>query len=590
MFRGVLLGLLGLFIVACDGVIGGTNGIARGPDDRPASGSTGASFPSQASMLRMTKQQHGRTLEDLLVHFLGGDAQPILDAVDPVYGIVPDDPSELDFGELVGATFSRMSQNVGELHVRGYYDIAVTVADAIVQDDLRRNALFGTCVDQPLDDHTACIGTFIDTFGLWTTRRPLTQDERSFFLDTIFADDGKDYAATPQAIHDLLVAMLMSPSFLYFVENQGTELEDGLYELDAYELASRLSFHFWSSMPDEELFDAAADGSLLTKAGFEAQVERVYADPRTQDTFVRFFFEWLSLYRAGDPFGGVASLDPQKMTFIEGYDVSPELRENMIDEVLEMTEYYREFGTFDDLFTSNVSFARTDDLAAIYEVPTWDGSGPLVEFPTSERLGLLGRGALLSAATVYTHPILRGVRIREDFMCDELGTPPANVTGAPDEATSMMTTRDRIEALTSPSNCNGCHQFINGLGFPLESFDALGRHRTDEMIIDVDGDVSMAAIDLDATPYIEGISDTAVVSGPVELVDDLLESGKLQRCFATHYVRFALGLAADPAYGGDVATIDALSEQITSGAPLADVFKGIAFMPAFKQRLRGDES
>ncbi|MDH3625308.1 MAG: DUF1592 domain-containing protein [Myxococcales bacterium] len=590
MSRGFVIVLLGLFLVGCEGVIGGTDGIVGGPDDRPASGSPGASFPSQASMLRMTKQQHQRTVQDLLVHFLGGDAQPVLDAVEPVYGIIPDDPSELDFGELVGATFSRMSQNVGELHIRGYYDVAVTVADAIVQDDLRRQALFGDCVDQPVDDHTACIGTFIDTFGLWTTRRPLTQNERSFFLDSVFADDGNSYAATPQAIHDLLVAMMVSPTFLYFVENQGTELEDGLYELDAYELASRLSFHFWSSMPDEELFDAAADGSLLTEAGYRAQVERIYADTRTRATFDRFFFEWLSLYRTGDPFGGVASLDPQKMTFVEGYDVSPALRENMIDEVLEMTEYYRKSGTFDDLFTSNASFARTSDLAAIYEVPTWDGSEPLIEFPTSERLGLLGRGALLSAATVYTHPILRGVRIREDFMCDELGTPPANVNGAPDEATTLMTTRDRIEALTSPSNCNGCHQFINGLGFPLESFDALGRYRTDEMIIDVDGDVSMVPIELDATPYIEGPSDATVVSGPADLVNDLLDSGKLQSCFAKHYVRFALGLAADPAYGGDVGTIEALSEQITSGAPLADVFKGIAFMPAFKQRLRGDES
>jgi hypothetical protein len=154
----------------------------------------------------------------------------------------------------------------------------------------------------------------------------------------------------------------------------------------------------------------------------------------------------------------------------------------------------------------------------------------------------------------------------------------------------MMTMRERIEALTSPSNCSGCHQFINGLGFPLESFDALGRHRTDEMIIDVTGDVSMASLDLEATPFIEGPSDATVVSGPGELVDALLDSGKLQSCFARHYVRFALGLAADPAYGGDVGTIDALSEQIASGAPLADVFKGIAFMPAFRQRLRGDES
>ncbi|MGB5810078.1 MAG: DUF1592 domain-containing protein [Polyangiales bacterium] len=594
MIRGVLFAAIGLFLVSCQGVIGGSDAVGGGRDgdsgSLPPSGSLGASFPSQASMLRMTKQQHRRAVEDLFVHFLGGDAQPVLDAIDPIYGIIPDDPSELDFGELVGSTFSRMSQNVGELHVRGYFDIAVAAADSVVGDNLRRQAIFGTCVDENLADHSACIGEFIDTFGLWTMRRPLNDGERSFFLDTVFADGGRNYEATPQAMQDVLAAMLMSPNFLYFVRDQGKEVEDGLYELDAYELASRLSFHFWSSMPDEELFDAAADGSLLTEAGYRAQVERIYEDPRTDDTFARFFFEWLELYRTGDPFGGVASLEPQKMAFIEGADVSPALRDNMIAEVLDMSEHYREAGTFDDLFTSTSSFARTDDLAEIYGVTPWDGESTPPEFPEPERLGVLGRGALLSAATVYTHPILRGVRIRENFLCDELGSPPADVNGAPDEVTATMTTRRRIEALTSPSSCSGCHQLINGLGFPLEAFDALGRHRTDEMIIDAEGGVSMAPIDLETTPFIEGASDGTVVSGPTDLVDGLLESGKLQRCFATHYVRFALGLAADPSYGGDVATIDALAQEIVDGASLAEFFKGVAFMPAFQQRLRGDQS
>ncbi|MEM7434380.1 MAG: DUF1592 domain-containing protein [Myxococcota bacterium] len=550
----------------------------------------GASFPSETTMLRMTKQQHQRTVHDLLVHFLGGDAQPLLDAIDPTYGIIPDDPAELDFGELVGSTFSRMSQNVSELHVRGYFDIASTIGDAVSGDELLRVALFGPCIDEASNDHTACVGEFIDTFGQWTQRRPLSDDERSFFLDTVFADGGRNYEATPQAIDDLLVAMLVSPNFLYFIRDQGPEIEDGLFELDAYELASRLSFHFWGSMPDEELFDAAADGSLLTESGYRTQVERVYADSRTRATFRRFFYEWLVLYDTGDPYGGVAALDAQKMAFIEGADVSPELRDNMIAEAIDMGEFYRANGHFDDLFTSNVSFARTEDLASIYEVPVWDGMSPPVEFPTPERIGVLGRGALLSAATVYTHPILRGVRIRENFLCDDLGDPPADVNGAPDAVTATMTTRARTEALTSPGSCNGCHMFINGLGFPLEGFDALGRHRDDEMIIDTEGDVTMTALDLEATPLIDGASDGTVVTGPTELVDELLDSGKLQRCFATHYVRFALGLEADPAYGGDAGTIDALSDEIVNGATLAEFFKEIAFLPAFRQRLRGDES
>ena len=87
-------------------------------------------------------------MEDLLGHFLGGDAGAVLDEIEPVYGIIPDDPSELDVGELVGSTFSRMSQSVGELHIRGYFDVAQTAANEIVQDDTRRTRMFGDCVQR----------------------------------------------------------------------------------------------------------------------------------------------------------------------------------------------------------------------------------------------------------------------------------------------------------------------------------------------------------------------------------------------------------------------------------------------------------
>ena len=554
--------------------------------------SPGSSFgyASQASLLRLTKQQHYRTMEDLMVHFLDGDAMVVLDAIDPVYAVVPDDVADVEIGGLIGSSFSRMSQNVGELHIRGYFDIAQTAAAAIVTDDFRRTAMFGDCIDSLATDQSDCVASFIDSFGLWASRRPLSDEERDFFLHTVFANDGASYEATQQALSDLLVAFLISPNFIYRVETGGDEIADGLYELDPYGLASRLSYHFWGSMPDEELFAAAADGSLMTEAGYEAQVERLYEDPRASSTFESFFADWLELSKVGDPFGGVTSGNPQKMAFIEGYDVSPELRGHMIAEVLEMTEYYRRTGTFEDLFTSTASFARTEDLAAIYEVPVWDGSGPLIEFPTPERAGILGRAALLAAATVQSHPILRGVRIRENLLCDGLGSPPANVNQEVEGLEGPFTTRERVESLTSPGSCSGCHQLINGLGFPFEAFDALGRYRTAEMFIDTDGGVTMLPIDVVATPFIDGLTDESTVSGPMDLTDELLETGKLQQCFARHYVRFALGLTADPSFGGDPETIELLANELASGASLGDVFKRIAYLPAFKQRLRGDES
>jgi hypothetical protein len=110
------------------------------------------------------------------------------------------------------------------------------------------------------------------------------------------------------------------------------------------------------------------------------------------------------------------------------------------------------------------------------------------------------------------------------------------------------------------------------------------------MVIDTEGTVSMLPLDVTATPFIDGLSDDRTVSGPAELTSELLQGDELHHCFAQHYVRFALGLTADPGFGGDPATVETLSSELSAGASLSEVFKRIAFLPAFKQRLRGDES
>jgi len=591
--------LLGLLLVACTGHIGESSYDADAPGlpvDAPAPGPNVnedpgvVGSPSESTLLRMTKEQHRLTLQAVLFRFLGEHAAPVWEAVDPVYAIIPDDTSDLDLGGLVGASFSRMSQVVGELHIRGYFEVAKAVAEMIAFDPVRREAVLGECTSEPGSGRSPCIGDFLDDFGLWVLRRPLNEEERAFYIDTVFADEQRDYTVSPEALRDLITALLSSPDFLYFVNRNGEELAEGLYELDAYALATRLSFHFWNSMPDQELLDAAADGRLETPSGYAEQVERLYADPRASETFRRFFFEWLELHEAGDPYGGVGSGDVQKTTFLDGYEVSPELRDRMIAELLDMADYYRENGTFEDLFTSNASFATTEDLAAIYEAPVWSGVGDPETFSNPERMGLLGRAALLTAATVSTHPILRGVRIREDFMCDALGEPPANVNDVEIDAQAIATTRERTEALTSPGSCSGCHTFINGLGFPLEAFDSLGRHRTEEMVIDVEGNVTMLPVDTVAVPFIGGAGDTTTVSGPADLVEQLMASGRLEPCFARHYVRFSLGLLSDPAFGGDAETIEALASVLRSGAPLGEFFKKITYLPAFKQRFAGGSS
>jgi hypothetical protein len=592
------LAVMGFSLVACEGVIGGPglDGVANPDSGSPGPSDTGfdaaavVGSPSESTLVRMTKSQHQATLRTLLERFLGEHADPVIEATAPLYGIVPDDSADLHLAGLVGASFSRMSQVVGELHIRGYFEIANAVAELIAFDEVRRRQLFGDCIDEPAEDHSGCVEAFLDDFGLWVFRRPLTDDERVFLVDTVFADDGSSYQASPEAVRDVLVTLLVAPDFLYFVNDSDVEIDPGVLALDPYELATRLSYHFWESMPDDELFEAAADGRLATPNGYAEQVERVYADPRAQTTLRRFIYEWLELYNAGDPHAGLTSGDVRKELFVDGYEVTPELRDAMVAEVLDMADYYRENGVFEDLFTSNASFAKTPALAAIYDVPAWNGIGPPEPLGNPERVGVLGRAAVLASESVETHPILRGVRVREDFLCDNLGEPPVNLDPGQQLTESVVTTRERVESMTSPASCAGCHTLINGLGFPLEAFDSLGRYRTEEMVIDASGEVAMLPVDVAALPYVDGGSDSTGVVGPRELVDALVASDKLEPCFARHYVRFTLGLLADPAFGGDEDTIDALAQLLRDGVPLGEFYKEVAYLPAFKQRLAEEGS
>jgi hypothetical protein len=582
---------LSVLLVACEGVIGGTgypqiDDAGEGP--APGVSPDGAvSSPSESTLLRMTKAQHRETLSSLLDRFLGDLAEPVLEAVDPVYNMIPDDSAELKPTGLIGASFSRMSQVVGEQHVRGYFEVARAVAEMIASDPARRRALFGDCIDGAGNDHAACVESAVEELGLHAFRRPITEDELAFFVDTVFSDEGQSYEATPEALRDVVVTLLTAPDFIYFVNDGDVEIEPGLLELDSYELATRLAYHFWGTMPDQELLDAAGDGTLDTPEGYAEQVERIYADPRTAETLRRFVYEWLELQNVGDPYAGVESGDVRKTMFIDGFDVGPDLSDAMVLEVLDMADYYRENGAFEDLFRSNASFATTPDLAAIYDVSVWNGVGLPEPMSNPERVGLLGRAALLASESVETHPILRGVHIREDLLCDPLGEPPANFEPGDQLTGSVVTTRERTEALTSPASCAGCHVLINGLGFPLEAFDSLGRYRDEEMVIDAMGEVAMLPVDTVAVPYVESGADDVEVNGPRELVDTLLASGKLEPCFARHYVRFSLGLLADPTFGGDPGTVDVLAELLRSGAPLHEFYKEIAYLPAFKQRVLG---
>ena len=228
--------------------------------------------------------------------------------------------------------------------------------------------------------------------------------------------------------------MLLSPSFIYLVEH-GAEPVTGrpaVASLSPFEVAARLSYHFWQTMPDRELFEAARTGALHTAEGYRTQVDRLFADPRTPATIDQFFQDAFKL--ADVPRLDQLNGDPVFKAFAGPDLPAASLHTAMADEVLALLRHHtwETPGRFADLLTSDLSFARAPELARLYGLPPWTGRAARPQhFPPAPRPGLLTRAAFLVSGTTSTRPIMKGVFVRHTLLCDEIPPPPNNAAATP---------------------------------------------------------------------------------------------------------------------------------------------------------------
>jgi hypothetical protein len=534
--------------------------------------------PSAAPLRRLSIREYENTLADLL-----GDESPALQAASAFIAEMPTDGEAHHW-------FSNADLRLGQRHVDNWYQVADAVANVIAEDDDELIALAGDCALADAAD-PACLETFIADFGLRAFRRPLEAEEVAIFAGLADGSEpGRD------AYRDIVFTLLMSPDFLYVVETHGKPIggRDDLLALTPWEIASRLSFHFWQSMPDDELFAAAADGSLATEAGFEAQLDRMLEGSgreRTRRAFQMFYDEWFGL----DVFTGFAS-SPAFATFAEGLDLeTPDsrsaLRAAMVEEVRALTDHHtwESPGSFADMLTTDLSFTPDPVLASIYGVAPWTGTGDHVRVPADERSGLLTRAAFLVSGDHKTAPMHRGIHVLRDIMCAGTPPPPADL---PEDALEPpvfdpdLTTRERYEIKTAAAECQACHASFNPLGFAHESYDSLGRWRTSERLIDDDGQI-VGELAIDASVAVSGLVEgSPVVDGPVELMQLVVDSGRIDRCFARHYFQYTHRRVDGIA---DACVIDELEEIVTETGSLQAMLRGIALQPEFRVRRAGEE-
>ena len=248
-----------------------------------------------------------------------------------------------------------------------------------------------------------------------------------------------------------------------------------------------------------------------------------------------------------------------------------------------------------DLLTSELSFARSPELANAYNVEPWDGSTNHVQLPAGERSGIFARAGLLVSGLHTTNPVQKGLSIRENVLCDSIPDPPQDLLNAgavtvPD-FDANMTTRERFSMATDSPACMGCHQAMNPIGFAFEGFDAFGRARDEEIIIDALGEiVNYIEVDSSSAPAFS-LDDTTTVQNNITEFNELLdENGMAHSCFVRKYFRFAYGRHEDDVQDGCV--MERMREELygeNGDGSIRQMMMGTAEDIEFKRRKLGED-
>ncbi len=364
----------------------------------------------------------------------------------------------------------------------------------------------------------------IERFATRAYRRPPSTYEAELLL-RVFDLADRNGEVFEDAVKLMLKAALLSPQFLFRIERDHSAGVDGAYALDDYELASRLSYFLWSSMPDDELFAAAAQGTLHQPEVLADQARRMLKDRRAQALVENFAGQWLQLRN-------VLSAQPDEKQF-PGFDQG--LRQALYDEGMALFgSVLREDRDLGELIDCDYAFLN-ERLAKLYGIA--GVSGPQlrkVAITDRTRGGVLGLGAVLVSTSnpSRTSPVKRGKWVMEQLLDLSPPPPPPMVASLDQQPTTSsaghpLSGRQRLEAHRSDAACAGCHLTMDAIGFGLDNFDPIGRWRTDE-----------GGIAIDASGALAG----EAFSGAVGLKAVLLaRKGDVIRCLARKLLTYATG-------------------------------------------------
>jgi mono/diheme cytochrome c family protein len=399
-------------------------------------------------------------------------------------------PSLLPPGSFAFAADEDADMALESLQIAGPYN-------AIRPVETASRARIFVCRPAHEQDEDPCAKRILSSLARRAYRRPVHDTDIEELLG--FYRTGKTAGGFEAGVGLALERMLVSPEFLFRVEADPQNVKGGAaYTISDLELASRLSFFLWSSIPDEELLDVAVRGKLRSPAVLERQVRRMLADDRAEALIQNFVGQWLYLRN-------MRTVAPDAAAF-------PEFDDNLRVAFQRETELFvasqiREDRGVLDLLTANYTFVN-ERLARHYNIPNVYGSHfRRVDLPDETRAGLLGQGSILTITSYSTRtsPVKRGAWLLENLLGTPPPPPPPNVPLLKEngeEGVAPTSVRERLEQHRKNPACASCHARMDPLGFSLENFDAVGRWRT---ISEGNTPVDASAALLDGTKF-EGIS------------------------------------------------------------------------------------
>jgi hypothetical protein len=394
-------------------------------------------------------------------------------------------------------------------------------------------------------EEDACVRRFLEGFALRAFRRPLPVAE----IDDLVLHH-RELRAPPMsapfadALRVVIATILQMPDFLYRGEvgDGGAGMRDGpLLRLGHYQMASRLSYFAWSSMPDAELFRAAGAGELHDPGRVLTQLRRLLDDPRARDGIREFHVQWLDL-------DYLTEQSKHPMLFPRW---TPETARLLLAETGDFAARVllgpAADGRLETLLTSPTTIIDPR-LGPLYDRTDLMAGGPptAVTLDPMRRSGLLTQGAFLArhASELSDHPIQRGTAVLNRVMCVGLVPPNVEIPILPDPVPNQ-TTRQRVEAVTRlhPA-CAGCHALLDPLGFAFSHYDAIGAYRTTE-----------AGLPIDASGTVRGVAEDFQFANAVELTQQLGQSRTVRDCLATRWLQWTLRRGLTP---GELPTITPL--------------------------------